>query len=197
MRTVAFVLLSFAASAAVAQRHDSGVRSESASDQAVAAMQATAIRPDDETLTCGQLQTELTAITTDPQLQATAQQQQAFAEQQQAQLAKADEQQQVDGEKGGRGFGQVARGFGRGLLSKNPATARVEQAARAAENAEMTAQAQRNIELMTNQMQQLQSTMPQAMRASRVVELAQARDCAWLTEMPAQPADGPVRLRTE
>lgn len=182
MRLLLIVVMACAANGAWAQSEVAIPKGDDSTDNADEAAKAAAMRPGDEDLTCEQLRVELSAVTSDPQWLAAVQAQGAFGQEQLERISKEQEDgANEDGQRRG-GFGQAVRGFGRGLIANtNPAAARAEQAARAAENARMMAEAQRNNERIQSQFGQLQGSMPQMMRANRIVELAQARKCEWVT----------------
>lgn len=186
MRKLLISVVVFAAGIAAAQDAvpPASGNADAATEKMLADAQAVAARPGDEDLTCEQLQAEHAAGTTDPQLLAVAQQQGAFAQAQMAKVAQAQEE--ADKASSGPGiFGQTVRGLAGGLIPRNPVTARAQRAEQEAKNAEMMAQAQNNNAAMMAQFGQLTGVMPQMARNARVVQLAKARNCEWLGEMPA------------
>jgi hypothetical protein len=182
---------------AVAQRRAEQVPSPDALQQqmlaAQAAAQASASRPGDEELSCEALQAEMVTIAQtmqqDPALQ-------TMAAQAQADLGKIQEAQQsaeAQAQSARPGFGQMARGFASGVVpGLDRANAAAQQAAAIAQAEEAQAQANENAQRMAAMSQSAAALAGPAMRGQRVVELAQARNCAWLQEAGAAgPPDSP------
>jgi hypothetical protein len=131
--------------------------------------QAAALRPGDESLSCEALATELVAVAKDTALQANVAKRGAEAQEKMARLnAMAKE---VAAPSALTFFSSIV-----------PGAAWAGQAAAAAQMPAQRAQATRNVQQVMQQAQEMMPIMPQLMRGQRVIELAQARDCAWLRE---------------
>jgi hypothetical protein len=161
---------------------------------AQAAAQAGASRPGDEDLSCEALQAEMVSIAQamqqDPALQ-------SMAVQAQADLAKMQEAQQaaeVQAQASGPRFGQMVRGMATGVIpGADRANAAAQQAAAAAQTQQAQAEASENLQRMSAMSQGAAALAGPAMRGQRIIELAQARSCAWLQEAgAAAPLGAPL-----
>jgi hypothetical protein len=158
---------------------------------AQAAAQASASRPGDDALSCEALQAEMVSIAQamqqDPALQ-------SMAVQAQADLAKMQEAQQgaeAQAQASGPRFGQMVRGMAAGVIpGADRANAAAQQAAAAAQAQQAQAQASENLQRMSAMSQGAAALAGPAMRGQRVIELAQARSCAWLQEGGGAPPPG-------
>ncbi len=142
---------------------------------AQAAAQAAAIKPGDEALSCDQLQIEMQAITTDPRMQAATESMGASA---QAQMDKAKAAQ----------AGAVATGIAGAALgvagSFIPGAGFFTQGAMMAQQAAMSSQMNEANRDRTKMMNDMSGMMPFMMRGQRVMDLATARNCAFLKGPP-------------
>jgi hypothetical protein len=186
MRTalvVAFVLAAFASSA---QNDDLSAQQQALAEQitaAQAAAEANASRPGDEDLSCEALQAELMAIAQGPEMQGFVQ---TAGVQAQADLAKINEAQaaqQAAAESRPRMLRQMIQGAASGVVpGLGQAQAQAQQSAAVAQSAQMQEQARQNQQAMLALGGQAVGLAGPAMRGQRLIELAQARDCAWLKE---------------
>ena len=159
---------------------------------AQAAAEAGAARPGDEDLSCEALQAEIASIgqamQQDPAMQ-------SMANQAQADLAKIQEAQQAaeaQAQASRPRVGQIVRGMATGVVpGLDRANAAAQQAAAMAQAQRAQAQASQNLERMAAMSQGAAALMGPAIRGQRVVELAQARSCAWLQEAGAAVPPGP------
>ncbi|MFN2400233.1 MAG: hypothetical protein ABR543_16585 [Gemmatimonadaceae bacterium] len=131
--------------------------------------QAGAHRPGDESLSCEALESELVAAAKDPALQSYVAKMGAVAQEKLGALNAASKV-------------MAAQSAVTVFSSIVPGGAWAGQAAAAAQLPAQQAQAARNIQEAMQQAQEMMPVMPQLMRGQRVIELAQARDCAWLRE---------------
>ncbi|MGH8198514.1 MAG: hypothetical protein ACRETI_10115 [Steroidobacteraceae bacterium] len=187
MKRLLVLILAGVASAATAQEGNPGAMPDPTQDPMLAAMLAEAAKPGDDALTCDQLQAELGAMGTDPQVQAVMQEQGAYAQEQMAKMQGA--QQQAEAAQSSRPpiAGQMFMGFLSSFIPPNPVTGYAQQAAAAAQNAKATAEAQKNQQDMMDNMQKVMGIMPQLMRGAHVAQLAQAKGCDFMAgEPPAQ-----------
>lgn len=134
---------------------------------AMQAAQAAANRPGDETLTCEQLQAELNSSATSPGLQSS--------------IASAGAAEQERAAPAPSGQAQAAATL---LGSVLPGADMAGLAAGAARGQAQGAQASANLQQHTAQSQNMMGNLPQMMRGQRVLDLAQARNCAWTRSMP-------------
>jgi hypothetical protein len=150
---------------------------------AEAAAQANAVRPGDEALSCEALQAEMVAIVQSPEMQAFVQTAGPQAQAQLAQLNAAQAEQEAAASSRPRLGGQIARGLAVGVVpGLQQANAQAQQAASIAQAAEAQAQAEQNQRAALALGSQAATLAGPAMRGQRVIELAQARDCAFLKE---------------
>jgi hypothetical protein len=146
---------------------------------AMADAQAKAIRPGDSALSCDALQRELQAAALDPAVQTVAKQNGAVAKE------KLDELEKGTAEAKAAAATQIASGMFLGLTSAfvpgaGMLTAAPQQAAARAQAAQYEAQAAKNLQDMTAMMERMIVILPQLMRGQRVMELASAKQCAWM-----------------
>jgi hypothetical protein len=137
-------------------------------EAALASAQAAAVRPGDEALDCEALEGELVAVARDPALQAHVSRSGAIA------------QEKIDAMNGmaAAAAAQTALTIFSAVV---PGGAWLGQAAAAAQLPAQQAQAAHNLEQSVQQARDLMTVMPQILRGQRVIELAQARECAWLS----------------
>jgi len=144
---------------------------------AQSAAQAAAVRPGDEALTCDQLQAEMMAITTDPKMQAATASMGAGA---QAQMDKAKAAQ----------AGMVATGIAGTVAgvagSFIPGASFFTQGAMMAQQAAMASQMKEADRDRTKMMNDMSTMMPMMMRGQRVMDLANAKKCAFLNGPPSK-----------
>lgn len=131
--------------------------------------QASAHRPGDESLTCEALQSDLVTAARHPAVQSFVAKAGADAEQRMA--AMKDATSRVAAQMALTVFSSIVPGGAWAGQSIGAAQAQAQQA-----------QAASNIQHAMQQAQELIGIMPQLLRGQRVIELAQARDCAWLRE---------------
>jgi len=147
-------------------------------EQSQAAATAAAQRPGDDALTCDALQAEITALMTSPEMQAFNAQNAAFAARYQEHMA------------GGRGqmATGVATGIGMGIASAFiPGMGFAQSMAMRAQAAGIQRQATENQNAAMEQATNTEAMMPAFMRAQRVVELGQAKQCAFLQDSGLAP----------
>jgi hypothetical protein len=142
---------------------------------AQAAAQAAAIKPGDEALSCDQLQVEMQAITTDPRMQAATASMGANA---QAQMDKAKAAQAAAVTTGIAG---AAVGIAGSFI---PGAGFFTQGAMMAQQAAMSAQMNEANRDRTKMMNDMSGMMPFMMRGQRVMDLANAKKCAFLNGPP-------------
>jgi hypothetical protein len=190
MRTLLVLSLLLGASTVAAQP-PTDTRLEGATQRALdaqATAAANAARPGDENLSCEALQTEMVSIA-----QAIRQQPslQGFAAQAQTDLAAAQEAQQAAEEQTARArprFGQALRGFATGVVpGADRAAAAAQQATAIAQAEEAQRQTNQNLERIAGIADGAAAAAGPTMRGERVLELARARDCAWLKEGGVPP----------
>jgi hypothetical protein len=163
---VSFAFLSWIPPFASAQTPDS---TYGHLQSAFAAAQAAAVRPGDEALSCEGLATELVASAKDPAVQSYVAKAGAAAKEQLDAMTAA--------------AGTAAAKSAITLYSSIvPGAGWAGHAAAVAQAEAQRAQAARNIQERMGQAQEMMGIMPQLMRGQRVIELAQARDCAWVRE---------------
>ena len=138
-------------------------------EAALAAAQAQAARPGDESLDCEALQGELVAAAKDPAVQAHVSKSGAVAQEKIAAMNRAS--------------ALVAAQAALTIFSAMvPGGAWLGQAAASAQLPAQQAQAAQNLEQSVEQAREMMTIMPQIMRGQRVIELAQARACDWLSQ---------------
>lgn len=194
MRTVLVLVSVLAAAAAGAQSPADFERQQKqlleAQEQAV----ANAVRPGDENLSCEALQTELIAVAQSPEMRSFAE---SFGAQAQADLAQVEQAQAAAEEQTRTARRGVFRSMVQGATSAvvpgaDRAAARAQQAQAQAQNAELQAQTEQNLQRIAGLSSSVAGMTGPAMRGQRLLELAQARDCAWLKEggAPGAPPGG-------
>ena len=135
----------------------------------LAAAQSAATRPGDESLSCPALEDELVATAKQPALQAYVAKSGAAA---QAKQAAANEALARTGSESALTlFSAVVPGGDWAALARAVAQAPAQQA-------QTTADVQQRMQ----QAQEMMAVMPYLMRGQHVIELAQARNCAWLQQ---------------
>ena len=134
--------------------------------KAMEAAEAGARQPGDESLTCDQLQTQLTAAMQDPAYQAYLQAAAANAQQDMAasKISKAE---------------IAAKTSAAAAASMVPGASAAQLAAGMAENQAKVAQGQARLQSRMGQAQDLAKLMPLLMRAQRLAELGLAKRCEW------------------
>lgn len=147
-----------------------------AMESAMADAQAQAARPGDETLECAQLEAEMVATMQDPAVQATIAAQGADAQAQMERMNGARDQMRA--QMGVSMFMGLASAFipGAGYAQM------IQQQAMANQSRGMAEQHMADMNAMAGRMMPI---MPQMMRGQRIYELAQARECAFIQQMPA------------
>jgi len=147
-------------------------------EQSQAAGAAAAQRPGDDALTCDALQGEMTTLMTSPEMQAFNAANAVFAAEGQARLA---------GIQGQMASG-MATSFGMGLASAFiPGAGMAQTMAMQAQTAGMQRQAAQNQNRMIQQAGNVEAAMPTLMRGQRLIELAQAKQCAFLQDSGMAP----------
>lgn len=136
---------------------------------ALEAAQAQALRPGDEALSCQALESELVTTANDPSVQSVVAKQGAAAQEQQAAINAASSR--IASQTAVTVFSSIVPGGGWAGLAMGMAQGQAQQA-----------QAASNIQQRMQQSQEMMGIMPQIMRGARVMELAQARNCAWLRD---------------
>jgi hypothetical protein len=133
------------------------------------ATQASAARPGDEQLSCDAMQEEVVASMNDP----------AF----QAYIASAGASAQRDLAKMQTGQAAMAAGnVAAAAAALTPGGAAVQAAAQRARDAGQRVAAEQRIQEEAQGAEQLAAFMPQMMRSQRLLELAGAKGCEWLSE---------------
>jgi hypothetical protein len=212
MRIVLVVVCALAAASASAQRSRDLAREQRAAQaaqelaDAEAAGAAAAVRPGDEDLSCEALQTEMVAIAQSPAMQNFAQ---GFGAQAQADFDKLNEAQAAAEEQTKSARKGILRGMVLGAATAvtpgaDKVAARAQQAASMAQSAQRQAEANRNVDALLGQSGNVAAMAGPAMRGQRLIELAEARDCAWLKDggagalppgaLPPQPGSAPGAL---
>ena len=138
----------------------------------LAAAEAAAKRPGDESLSCDALQSELVASARDPAVQSFVAKSGAAA------------QQQVDA-MNSAAAGMAAQSAITIMSSVVPGGAWAGYAANVAQAQAGQAQAARNMQQQMQQAQEMMTIMPQLMRGQRMMELAQQKECKWLRDAMA------------
>jgi hypothetical protein len=174
------VSLLAAAGPALAQPSADQMEAETQSIEAsMAAAQAAAARPGDEQLTCEALQAEMNVTMNDPAMQA-----------QLAQMG-AQAQGQMDQANAARGqmMGMMGMSLFTGLASSFiPGAGYAQSLAMRAQSQAMQSQADANVASRLEMARNVEGMMPQIMRGQRIYELAQARQCPFLNDPNAPPA---------
>ena len=140
--------------------------------QTYAAAEAAAVRPGDESLDCDGLATELVAVAKDSAVQAYITRAGAAAQKQYDAMNAAAAA--MAAQSAFTLIGSIVPGAG--WAGHSAAVAQAES---------QKLQAARNIQERMQMAQEMMSIMPQMMRGNRVIQLAQARNCAWLAEAVA------------
>jgi hypothetical protein len=149
-------------------------------EQSMAAAQAAAVRPDDEALTCEQLEGEIVTTMQDPAVQAVVAENGAYGQEQMARMEEAR----------GRARAQMATSMFMGIASAFiPGLGYAQMAQQQMQMAQQQRQAQQTMAEAMQMAQRMQTIMPQMMRGQRVYELGQAKSCAF-TQQQA-PAEAP------
>lgn len=187
MRRMFAVFMVGIAGVAGAQEGNPGAMPDPTQDPMLAAMLAEAAKPGDDTLTCEQLQAEIAAIGTDPQVQAVMQEQGAYAQEQLAKVQGAQQQAEATQARQPSIAGQMFTGFLTGMIPPNPVTGYAQQAAAAAQGAKQSAEAEKNMQDMMANMEKTMTIMPQIMRGAHVAQLAQARGCEFMAAAVPAP----------
>ncbi len=138
------------------------------------------MRPGDEELSCEALQAEMVAIAQSPEIQGLA----AFGQQAQADLAAAQQAQAAAAQSQRarpRMFRQMVQGAASGVVpGLDRGAAAVQQAAAMAQASQAAAQTNANLERLAAIGEQSALMAGPALRGQRVIELAHARNCAWI-----------------
>lgn len=187
MKRLLVLFIAGISSFATAQERNPTALPDPSTDPMVAAMMAQAAKPGDDALTCDQLQAEIAAIGTDPQVQAVIQEQGAYAQEQMAKVQGAQQQAEAAQAKQPSIAGQMFTGFLTGMIPPNPVTGYAQQAAAAAQGAKQSAEAEKNMQDMMANVEKTMTIMPQIMRGAHVAQLAQARGCEFMAEAVPAP----------
>jgi hypothetical protein len=186
MRTLLFVPFVLTAFTVAAQNDDLAAQQQALADQltaAQAAAEANASRPGDESLSCEALQSEIVAIAQSPEIQGFVQTAGAQAQAQLAQINEAQAAQQAATSSRPRLFRQMVQGAASAVVpGVGQASAQAQQAQAIAQNAQVAEQTRQNQQAILALGGQTAAIAGPAMRGQRVMDLAQARDCAWLKE---------------
>lgn len=155
-----------------------GEQSLASFEASMAAAQAAAVRPGDEQMTCDALQVEMTTTMNDPAMQAQIASlgQWAQGQQDQANAARS----QAMGMMGFSIFSSLAGAF-------IPGAGMAQSLAMRAQSQAMESQMEANLASRMEMMGGVQSMMPQMMRGQRLYELAQAQQCAFISEPGVTP----------
>jgi hypothetical protein len=135
-------------------------------EAALAAAQASASRPGDESLGCAALEKELTTQANDPALRSYIEKSGAAAQEKMAAMNAAQ----------GRTKSEAAATLFSSIM---PGADMAMTLGAAAQGPGQQAQAAQGMQARMQQMNELVAVMPQLMRGQRVIELGQARNCAW------------------
>ncbi|MGE0045586.1 MAG: hypothetical protein AB7J28_11655 [Hyphomonadaceae bacterium] len=179
MRTllIASLALGFASAA-----HAQSMDELEAMEAQMNAAQMDAERPGDEQLSCDQLQAELGTTMSDPAVQASVAANGAIAQEQMDRMR--DARGPMIGNMGVNIFMGLASSFIPGMGYAQMGIQAAQAGAARAQMAEAEAQ---RATMMAN----LQAIMPQMMRGQRIVQLAQAQQCAFLQGAGMPPEDFP------
>ena len=150
----------------------SGAQDYEAMAKAMEKAQAEASKPDDEKMTCDQLQQQLVAIAQDPAYLAYVQAAGIQAQKDMAQMQVPQSE-------------IAAKTAATMAASMVPGAAMGQVMASAAENQAKMAQSTARVQSRTDQGQQMMAFMPMLMRGQRLVELAAVRQCEWVTGLGA------------
>ncbi|MGH8241846.1 MAG: hypothetical protein ACRETY_00690 [Steroidobacteraceae bacterium] len=175
------------AGAAIAQEEIPGAMPDPSQDPMVAEMLAQAAKPGDDALTCEQLGAEISAIWTDPQVQAVMQEQGAYAQEQMAKVQGAQQQAEAATANQPSIAGQMFEGFLTGMIPANPLTGYAQQAAAAAQSAKDAVEAEKNMEDMIANSEKILGIMPKVTRGAHLVQLADTKGCERMGEAPPAP----------
>lgn len=152
-----------------------GERMQAAQAQA----QADAVRPGDDALDCTALEAEMIALAQSPEMQTFSADAGDYAAQQQERVA------QVRGQMAG----QMGMGLAMGIASSFiPGLGMVQGMMMQAQMQAMQAQGNESQLEAAAQFDRMSLSMPMMMRAQRVNELAQAKECPFLQQQVAAPA---------
>lgn len=170
------IAFTFCVSPAFAQTEEDVVRLQAA----MAAAQAEAARPGDESLNCEALQTEMVAVMQDPAVQTQMAQTGAIGQEMQQELNAANERARA--QMAANMFMGMAAGF---VSSFVPGAGYAAMAAQRAQMADQMRQAEQNRQRVSDMLTTMEPIIPQMMRGQRVYELAQARQCEFVQQAPA------------
>lgn len=178
MRSLMLSIVVFAAAAVVApaaaQPSEDMLANMSA---AMAAAEEQAVHPGDDALTCDQLQEEMAGTAMDPAVQTFAVESGAWGQDQLAQANAAQSRMRA----------QMGMSLFLGLASSFiPGLGYAQMAQQQAMMAQQQQQAQAQMAQMMSMAERMIPVMPQLMRGKRVYELAQAQQCPFIQEQPAQ-----------
>jgi len=165
MRRLFLLTLFLAAACAAPRAPDPGADPTLELHAAMQSARAAAARPGDQSLSCEALQTELGETMKHPAIQ-------SFTD------AAAQQAAPVTGAPGG---GTPAGAASALLGAVLPGADAASTAAMAAQAPAMQAQTQANVQARAQQAQTMTAMLPQMMRGQRLIELAQARNCEWLS----------------
>jgi hypothetical protein len=165
MRRLFLLNLIVAAACASPRAPDPGANPGMELHAAMQSAQAAASRPGDQSLSCEALQAELGETMKDPAIQ-------SFTD------SAAQQAAPVTGAPGAGAPGGAASAL---LGSVLPGVDAASTAAMAAQAPAMQAQTQANVQARAQQAQAMTAMLPQMMRGQRLIELAQARNCDWLS----------------
>lgn len=144
-------------------------------DAAMADAQARALRPGDEELSCEALEAEMVAVTQDPAFQARIAENGVWAQGQVDQMNAMV----------GRARAQMGMSMILGLASSFiPGGGYAQMFAQRALAAGQQAQAEQHMAQMMGMAEAMMPMMPQMYRGQRVYELAQAKQCQFVEDMP-------------
>lgn len=170
MRRLLVVVMSCGALGAVLAQSPAAMHGDLQS--ALAAAEAAANRPGDESLGCDALQSELVATAKDPAVQSFVAKSGAIAQEKMAAMNAA-------------AAGMGAQAAMTIMSSVMPGGGWAGYGANVAQAEAAKVQAGRNMQQMMQQAQEMMTIMPQMMRGQKVIELAQRRDCQWLKDAMA------------
>jgi hypothetical protein len=171
MRSLLIALLFGAAASAASQTPATTYGNLQSS---LSAAEAAANRPGDESLGCDALQSELVASAKDPAVLSYVAKSGAIAQEKMAAINAA-------------AAGMGAQAAITIMSSIVPGGAWAGFGAGVAQGEAAKLQAARNMQQQMQLAQEVMGIMPQMLRGQRVIELAQARNCAWIAEaMPAK-----------
>jgi hypothetical protein len=128
--------------------------------------QAAAIKPGDEKLSCDQLESELVAVTQDPEFQGFVQATGDEAEKRQAEMKLPKSQ-------------VAALTLRSALMATMPGAAFPGMAAAQADAMAKGAKSMSDMQSRMQRTQKLAALMPKLMRGQRVIELAAGKSCEW------------------